>query len=45
MVNVDTIKQEIEADKIDNGDGEINLCHEIITNKVEKVNTIISQME
>ena len=44
IVNVDTIKQEIEADKIDNEEGEIKLYHEIITNKVEKDNTIISQM-
>ena len=46
--NVDTIKQEIEADKlgkIDNEEGEINLYHKIITNKVEKDNTILSQME
>ena len=48
IINVDTIKQEIEADKldkIDDEEGEINLYHEIITNKVEKDNTIISQME
>ena len=52
IVNVDTIKQEIEADKLghDNNylaeeEGEINSYHEIITNKVEKDNTFISQME
>ena len=47
IVNVDTIKQEIEADKLDRTDdeeGEINLYHEIISNKVEKENMIISQM-
>ena len=48
MVNVDTIKQEIEADNLDEMDdnnGEINPHHEIITNKVEKDDTFISQME
>ena len=40
IVNVDTIKQEIEVDnldKMDETDGEINPYHEIITNKVEKM--------
>ena len=39
IVNIDTIKQEIEADKLDKVDdnsGEINPYHEIITNNVEK---------
>ena len=48
IVNVDTIKQEIEADKLDTtGDNKrkINPYHEIITNKVGKDDTIISQME
>ena len=48
IVNIDTIKQEIEANKLDKiyyEEGEINLYHEIITNKVEKDDTIISWME
>ena len=50
IVNVDTIKQEIEADKLDNNNNNldediINPYHKIITNKVEKENTITSQME
>ena len=45
IVSIDTIKQEIEADKLDDEEDEIILYHEIITNKVEKDNTIISQME
>ena len=46
--NVNTIKQQIEEDKLDKRDdtnGKINPCHEIITNKVEKDDIIISQME
>ena len=49
MVNKDTIKQDIEADKLDNNKGEeeneINPYHQIITYKVEKENTVISQVE
>ena len=48
IVNVDMIKQEIDADKlgkIDDEEGEINLYHKIIMNKVEKNNMILSQME
>ena len=51
IVNVDTIKQEIEADILDNNNNnkeegdDINPYHEIITNKVEKDNAAISQME
>ena len=45
IVNVDAIKQEIELDRIGNEEGEINPYHERITNKVEKDNTVISQME
>ena len=50
IVNVDTIKQEIEVDKLDNNNNleeedEINPYHEIITNKVEKDNVIISEIE
>ena len=43
-VNVDTIKQEIEADRLDDK-GEINPYHVIITNKAEKDDTILSQMQ
>ena len=48
VVKVDPIKQEIEEDKLDKMDdtnGEINPYHEKTTNKVEKDNIIISQME
>ena len=46
--NIDTIKQEIETDRLDlmdNTNGEINPYHKVIINEVEKDNTIISQME
>ena len=49
IVNTDTNKQEIEADRLDNNnkldEDEVNPYHEIITNKVEKENSITSQME
>ena len=48
IVNVDIIKQKIELDKLDrmdDTDGKINPYHEIITNKVDKDDMIISQME
>ena len=50
IADVDKIKQEIEADKLDNNNNldkeeEINPYYEIITNKVENDNTIILQME
>ena len=48
IVNVDTIKQEIEAEKLhsDNLDEDkVNPYHEIIMNKVEKENIITSQIE
>ena len=48
IINVDTIKQEIEADKLGSNntdEDEINPYHEIITNKVEKENVIMMQME
>ena len=48
IVNIYTIKQEIGADKLDKIDdtnGNINLYHEIIMNKVEKDDAIILQME
>ena len=49
IVNLDTIKLEIETDKLDNNNNleedKINPYHDIITNKVEKENTIASQME
>ena len=47
IINVETTKREIEADRLDNnleGD-EINPYHKLIKNKVEKENTITSQME
>ena len=47
IINIDTIKQELEQhiDKIDDTIGKINLYCDIIVNKVERDNTIISQME
>ena len=49
IVNIDTIKQEIDADRIDNNnreeEDEINPYNEIITNKVEKNSMLVSQME
>ena len=51
IVNVDKIEHEIEADKLDNDndnleeEGEINPYNQIITNKVEKNNMILSQIE
>ena len=45
IINVDTIKQETELDKMDNTNGEINPYCKIITNKAEKDDTIISQIE
>ena len=49
MENIETIKQEIETDKLDNNsnqdEDEVNPNHEIIMNKVEKENKITSQME
>ena len=35
-VNIDAIKQETEAEKLDDEESEINPYHELITNKVEK---------
>ena len=47
IINIDTIKQELEqgVDKIDDTNGKINPYHDIIVNKAERDNTIISQME
>ena len=48
IVNIYTIKQEIEADKLGSDsvdEDKINPYHEIITNKVEEENIITSQME
>ena len=47
FINVETIRQEMEQekDKIDDTKGEINLCCEIIVNKAERDDTILSQME
>ena len=47
IINIDTIRQELEqdVDKIDNASGKINPYCNIIVNKAERDNTIISQME
>ena len=46
IVNIDTVKQEIEADKIgSNNIDEVNPYHEIITNKIDKENIITLQIE
>ena len=49
IVNVDTIKWELEVDKLDNNNNveedKINPYHKIITNEVEKEDTITLQME
>ena len=47
IINIDTIKQEIDqdVDKINDTNGKINPYHKIIVNKVERDDTIISQME
>ena len=46
-INVETVRQEMEQelDKINNTNGEINLYHDIIVNKAEKDDTLLSQME
>ena len=48
VVNVDTIKQEIEEDTLSKGytdDDEINPYHNIIINNIAKENITTSQME
>ena len=47
IINIDIIKQELDQDidKIDDTNGQINPYHDIIVNKAERDNTIISQME
>ena len=47
VINIDAIKQEIDQDldKIDDTNSEINSYCDIIENKAERDNTIISQME
>ena len=48
IINIDAIKQEIDAKNVDSNnmdEDKINPYHEVITNKVEKENTVISQME
>ena len=47
VINKDTIKQDIDwdADKLDDTSGKINQYHELIVNKAERDNTILSQME
>ena len=48
IINIDTIKQEIEEDKLgrDNiDDDEVNPYHNILINNIDKENIITSQME
>ena len=48
IVNVDTIKQEVEENKLskdDTDDDKINPYHNIIINNIDKENIITSQME
>ena len=48
IVNINTIKQEIEEDKLSKGniyDDEINPYHKRIVNNIDKENMITSQME
>ena len=48
IVNIDTIKQEIEEDKLGRNnidDDKVNPYHEIITNNIDKENIIMLQME
>ena len=48
IVNVDTIKQEIEEDRLSKDkidDDETNPYHNLILNNIDKKNVIISQME
>ena len=46
VINTDTIKQEMDQDidRIDDTNGKINQYCEIIVNKAERDNTILSQM-
>ena len=49
MINVDTIQQEIEQEeqlnKIDDMSGETNPYRELIVNKAEKIEPLMTQME
>ena len=47
IINIHTINQELgqDIDKIDDTSGKINPYHDIIVNKAERDNTIISQTE
>ena len=47
IINVETVRQEVdqEVDKMTDTNGEINPYHDIIVNKVERDDTILSQME
>ena len=47
IINIDTIRQELQqdVDNIDDTINKINPYHNIIVNKAERDNTIISQME
>ena len=47
VINVETIRQEMdhEIDMRDDTNREVNLYHDIIVNKAERDNTVLSQME
>ena len=47
IIKMDTIKQEMDqdTDEIDDTNGKVNPYHEILVNKTERYDTIISQME
>ena len=49
MINTDTTQQEIEQERqlnrIDDRNGEINLCRELIVNNTEKTEPLMTQME
>ena len=47
VINIDTIKQELyqDLDKTDDTNGKVNPHHEIIVNKAERDDTIISPKE
>ena len=45
IVNIDTVKQDIEEDKLGSNnkdEDKVNLYHEVITNKVEKGDIIMT---
>ena len=49
MININTLKQEIEQDwelsTLDNTSGDVNPYRELIVNNTEKIETVLSQME